>query len=252
MLDPAGPWSINYDRTQCTAARIFGPAADPIVLAIIPSISGETFDIVVSDGRPGPKFARQMNGAVDLGSGPIELTLLHSTAKEKGSSQYRFRLTNEQMAQAAGANALLVQVSRNNAFHFPPANMKALLDGLGKCTAELQAYWNYEIPFRTYPQGQRAATAAKGDIRPLFTNQDFPDEAMWANAEGKAQYSLLIDDNGAVAGCYLLRASGAASLDAMGCQVIMSRATFTPAIDTTGRPMRTVVTTPPVNFRIEK
>jgi protein TonB len=57
---------------------------------------------------------------------------------------------------------------------------------------------------------------------------------------------LLVDEAGKVAGCDVLSPSGIPALDIMGCQVIRNRARFTPALDATGKPVRSTVVTPPI------
>jgi periplasmic protein TonB len=57
---------------------------------------------------------------------------------------------------------------------------------------------------------------------------------------------LLINEAGKVAGCDVLTPSGIPALDIMGCQVIRSRAKFTPAVDANGKPVRSTVVTPPI------
>lgn len=68
--------------------------------------------------------------------------------------------------------------------------------------------------------------------------------------EGDAQFLLLIDENGKVAGCHVLIASGVPALDAMGCSVIRNRARFKPAVDSAGKPTRSTVVTPKVSWRL--
>jgi len=53
-----------------------------------------------------------------------------------------------------------------------------------------------------------------------------------------------------VAGCHLLLASGVPVLDAMGCVVIQERARFQPALDSSGKPVRSTFITPKIRWRI--
>jgi protein TonB len=80
-------------------------------------------------------------------------------------------------------------------------------------------------------------------VRTVFTANDYPSEALNRGQEGDAQFLLLIDENGKVAGCHVLIASGVPALDAMGCSVIRKRARFKPAVDSAGKPTRSTVVT---------
>lgn len=59
-----------------------------------------------------------------------------------------------------------------------------------------------------------------------------------------------MDEKGAVAGCDVLTPSGVPALDAMGCEVIKEKAKFSPAMDSHGKGVRSVVTTPAVTWRV--
>src|SRR3954471_8650405 len=123
--------------------------------------------------------------------------------------------------------------------------MPALLKGLQECTVDLQQYWN--------GSGEKVdivATPPKGDLRALFSADDYPADAVYRNQGGSSQFLLLIDEKGLVAGCHVQKPSGIPVLDAMGCQVLRRRAKFTPARDRNGKPVRSTVTTPPVVWRM--
>jgi TonB family protein len=124
---------------------------------------------------------------------------------------------------------------------FSLAAVPDLLKTLQDCTADLQHYWNM-----IDPEQKKIAAPAVGDVRKVFTSDDYPSEALKENQEGKAQFLLFVDEQGKIPACYVLQPSGIPALDGMGCQVIRQRAKFKPAIDTAGKPIRSIVITPPV------
>jgi TonB family protein len=128
---------------------------------------------------------------------------------------------------------------------FELAAIPALLDGLQKCTDDLRQYWNMggEID-------GRIAVGSKGDVRSVFSSRDYPWEALSRRQEGTAQFLLLIDEVGKVAGCHVLLASGVPALDAMGCVAIQERAKFTPARDDALKAVRSSYVTPPIVWRM--
>ena len=129
---------------------------------------------------------------------------------------------------------------------FTLESMAQLLDGLAKCNADLQDYWNLGGE-----KNGRIAVPPKGDVRQVFTSEDYPAEALNQLQEGSSQFLLLVDEHGKVADCHVEKASGIPIFDVMGCQVIVQRMTFAPALDGKGRPARSTYLTPPVNWRIE-
>lgn len=67
----------------------------------------------------------------------------------------------------------------------------------------------------------------------LFTNADYPAQAMREEREGRTSYRLTIGANGTPTACDITVSSGHADLDAETCSVLMGRARF-PMIDPNG------------------
>ena len=92
---------------------------------------------------------------------------------------------------------------------------------------------------------------ARGDVRMLFSDSDYPASAQAAGAQGTAQASLTIGPDGRVVGCSLVRSTGNGALDAATCNILRRRAKFTPARDSNGNATTDTVTTPPIVWRLE-
>jgi protein TonB len=101
------------------------------------------------------------------------------------------------------------------------------------------------------PRKVQSATSAKGDLRTLFSADDYPAAAQSAGAEGTAQAQLTIGPDGRVVGCNLTRSTGNSSLDSATCNIVRRRAKFTPARDSNGQATTDTVTTPPIVWRLE-
>jgi TonB family protein len=244
-LQPVKPWDLDYGDAQCTAMRAYGDNAAPVTLAIIPAPDADTYELLVLYKMPYSGFAEELDGVVDFGSGPLKASLLQYGSKDKKMTFYRFRLSAVQMTQARIASAVTLRMKDARSFSFELDSVAQLLDGLHRCTADLKKYWNYD--------GEKSgliAVPAKGDTRLLFSADDYPEIAQQAGEEGTAQYLLLVDEKGAVAGCHVVKPSGVPALDAMGCLVIQGRGKYKPALDPSGKPIRSTVTTPPITWRL--
>jgi len=101
------------------------------------------------------------------------------------------------------------------------------------------------------PRKVQSATSAKGDLRTLFSADDYPAAAQAAGAEGTAQATLTIGPTGQVVGCNLIRSTGNSALDSATCNILRRRAKFTPARDSNGQATTDSVTTPPIVWRLE-
>jgi protein TonB len=97
----------------------------------------------------------------------------------------------------------------------------------------------------------QSAQSAKGDLRTLFSADDYPASAQAAGAEGTAQAQLTIGPDGRVEGCNITRSSGNSALDSATCNIIRRRAKFIPAKDSNGQATTDTITTPPITWRLE-
>lgn len=245
-LQPVSKWDLNYGDTDCAAIRHYGRAKDPVTFAIRPSPNGETYEILVGRRTTAPDFAQELQGTVDFGNGPIKAWVLHYGTPAKKLDIYQFRITAAEMAQARTAGSVTLRIKDAPDFAFALDSVPQLLTGLDACTIDLKRYWNMDGE-----KDGRIATLARGDVRSVFKPDDYPTEAQMRGQEGTAQFLLLVDEKGKVAGCSVIRASGVPALDAMGCVVILQRVKLTPALDRAGKPVRSTVVTPPVAWRLE-
>jgi protein TonB len=91
---------------------------------------------------------------------------------------------------------------------------------------------------------------ARGDVRMLFSDSDYPASAQAAGAQGTAQAQLTIGPDGRVVGCNLVRSTGNGALDTATCNILRRRAKFTPAHDSSGAATTDTYTTPPITWRL--
>lgn len=101
------------------------------------------------------------------------------------------------------------------------------------------------------PRKTVSATSAKGDLRTLFSGDDYPAAAQSAGAEGTVRASLTIGTDGRVTGCNVIQSSGNGSLDSATCNILRRRAKFVPARDSNGNATSDTITTPPIVWRLE-
>ena len=98
------------------------------------------------------------------------------------------------------------------------------------------------------PRKAVSASPARGDVRTVFSNDDYPASAIAANAEGTAQAQLTIGPDGRVTGCNLIRSTGNNALDSTTCNILRRRVKFSPAKDTNGNATSDTYTTPPIRW----
>lgn len=74
----------------------------------------------------------------------------------------------------------------------------------------------------------------------LFSTDDYPESAIRNEEQGSTGFSLNVGPNGRVTNCEVTSSSGSATLDRTTCRLLTSRARFTPATGTDGRPIADV------------
>jgi protein TonB len=98
------------------------------------------------------------------------------------------------------------------------------------------------------PRKTQSATSAKGDLRTLFSTDDYPPSALAAGAGGTAMAELTIGADGRVTGCNLIKSTGNSALDSATCNILRRRAKFTPARDSNGNATGDTIRTPPITW----
>ena len=101
------------------------------------------------------------------------------------------------------------------------------------------------------PRKTQSATSARGDLRTLFSPDDYPASAQAAGAQGTAQAQLTVSPDGRVTGCTLTRSTGNSALDAATCSILRRRAKFVPARDSNGNAVSDTVSTPPIRWVLQ-
>jgi TonB family protein len=77
---------------------------------------------------------------------------------------------------------------------------------------------------------------ARANLGALVTADDYPADAEENGQEGAVGFRLEVGANGRVTRCTITESSGSASLDSTTCRLMQTRARFTPARDSEGRP----------------
>jgi TonB family protein len=90
-------------------------------------------------------------------------------------------------------------------------------------------------PTPTAPPEERALTQNRVGLNTLFSNDDYPAEALRADEQGTVQVRLHIGADGIVSGCDVIASSNSASLDSTTCRILSERARFSPARDSAGK-----------------
>jgi protein TonB len=83
---------------------------------------------------------------------------------------------------------------------------------------------------------------AKANLHSYVSDDDYPAAAARNEEEGTTRFRLTVGADGRVSDCAVTGSSGSSALDAATCRIMKSRARFTPARDSDGKPTGDTVT----------
>lgn len=84
------------------------------------------------------------------------------------------------------------------------------------------------------PPAVAVKLSPRGSPGSWVTNDDYPPSAQRDGVEGVTGFSLAVGPDGRVTGCSVTASSGSSLLDDTACRLLMRRARFNPAKDTSG------------------
>jgi protein TonB len=90
---------------------------------------------------------------------------------------------------------------------------------------------------RATPAALRINARPTTPLQSLINVADYPPSALQEREQGRPGFRLTVGPDGRVTGCVVLVSSGSPALDSTTCQVMRSRARFSPALDSNGRPV---------------
>ena len=256
-IAPSSPWNIDFGRTKCRLARIFGEGENRHILFFEQYWPGRYAGMTVA----GPSYSRfstrvRIDLAFAAGREPVESKPFTGTVGEFGDgliySQINvgasFRDDVEAPADAP-KDLSLPELDKDGArqIEFVGVNQRGedvrLMTGplheafaaLDACALDLVSTWGLDA------EQQRTATRM-----PQWTNRDgirrrivadYPREALVKGEQSIMRMRVIVSPEGTVEDCAIIKATGTDRLDSPACRAMLN-ARFEPALDAAGQPMR--------------
>ena len=237
LLEPTGPWNVDYAEHQCVASRPYESKEGPLHFLVKPSPSSDVMQIALVKRGGGPSKGIQVDTRIIMGSAPaVEAKQLsYATA-----AQF-VRLINldQSGATALGKANHIVWDASGALLSLRLGDMASVMSALADCRLDLAKYWNIGPEFAA---ALKSLPKPKQPILSLFSFSDYPEKAVREEQSGTTRFILLIDERGALRDCMVVETSGIAVLDAQTCLVIKARGKFDPAIGADGKPARASLT----------
>ena len=250
-LAAASPWRLDYGAERCELARTFGNGPDAVTLYLRQSAPGHFFDLTVagsSMGKPRPAFGTKVRYG-SLEQREFKDTGWIAAASDGRSALLLGRNTFAEWDKAAedwvlASPEVLRSITRME-FDVPRADTLALQTGpmdkpmaaLAKCMADAVSRWGFDpaqmsaLTRPASPINKPANWIASGDYPPALARQ---------GQGALLDLRLVIAETGAVESCAIQNAIGDAAFAALTCEIIARRARFSPAVDASGSPVRSL------------
>ncbi|QLC22820.1 hypothetical protein HFP51_11895 [Parasphingopyxis sp. CP4] len=241
-------WQTDYGYPRCRVLRTFTDGDQTIFLMMDRSVPPDRFTMTIG-GVNIPR--RQAWSEVQIIAQPQATSIEAQSLRYRASGDLEEAIQIPFVSTSFAANwsdeqILEIRLQGNQPVRILLTDMQALFASWESCQIELLELvnWNLirtgEIPEELHaPQDSQARAATPRSNPGQWIHWgDYPPSAILDDAEGTIPFILFISDTGEVTDCAILETSGDASLDAIVCGALTARATFEPATDESGEPVR--------------
>lgn len=254
MFAPAGAWSLEYAENSCNLGRIFANGDDKIVAYFLQYAPYQNDFELRLIGKP--IEVRPDAGPIiyDFGGGFGEVEVDKAVSGHRGEEKTPMIFAgNFRLGPKAGksgnratpiyhpslyepsVDSLRIDLPGKRHFLLQLGRMSAPMQAMRKCTANLFSAWELveeEQLSRTKSAEPRSNPGSWVDP------DDYPESALNNQELGQTKFVLLVETDGKVSECRVQSQVGQAEFGEAACAALKRNASFTPALDKAGKPMR--------------
>lgn len=252
-LARVGAWEVKYDVDSCHLFGRFGVGEQGIVAKFTREQLGNQFSLTLY-GKPVRVIDAHADVSVTFGNEPkpLERSAMsgstNTTDKRPLLIIDRLRLDGfDSIAKdapmapdispetEANVKSLLVKMPLGKAIRLETGSLGAPFKALRACTSDLVKSWGFEPDVQT-----KLSEAAHPTDNPgkWFQSDDYPSSSLWSGHNGLVAFRLNVDEAGKVDGCRVLYRTNPDDFADLTCKILMKRARMKPALDASGKPVR--------------
>ena len=262
---PSSPWHLDVANEKCRLARRFGEGASEHMLfmeldkptaavdfAVAGPALGDTrwkkpvgFRFGTLDAVYEEHYSKGTLGKFDPAILTISTSLAAPGEEEEDHEEESWienvgGLSGIPAERYAGNEDLHVVQGDKTLAALRLDSLVPALTALNQCAESFVEHWGLDLAqHRTMQQGPRW-TNSKAVIRRFIS--EYPSEALRSGEQGSVRFVVIVDETGAPVECRQSDATEMEKLDSPACKGMM-RATFEPALDAEGKPMRSYYAT---------
>ena len=254
-LKPVSAWIVDYADDSCALRRTFGSAEQPVWLELRQFSPGDEFLVTVASSTF--KSRKRVPKAQFLPDGPIRQDKLTAygiygkgvegvafpdtlrPAPGRGTPQ---SLENwqagEQEARERSITGLSLEDAFDTDFVLQTGELYRPMNAMRACLDDLLASWGVDPAInRTLSRKAQPLDQSRW-ARPIQSR--FPTGLFRIGGSSTVGFRLLIDEAGKVTGCRVQRPVVDESYEKEICGIFEKQAKFSPALDASGNPVKTV------------
>lgn len=231
MWTKVGEWEVRPSNVgKCSVSRVYPGGSE----------------VAISSDRRGYAVLSLRNRAWFKRSGPYTMRLVRAgQVRDFAAPPQPHSLGLSRSAEAG--RGLLAQLAAGGAVEVADSNGALIervdlgdvgpaLAQLGPCMTEAATAANFPPPPPPPPPRAARPPSPIVPIHRLFSDGDYPAEAVKARQQGNVRFRLMVNKEGRVEHCRITGSSGSPVLDSATCRLVRARARFTPALDAKGKP----------------
>jgi len=237
-LTPTGPWVVDYSNDQCLLDRNYGSDESPLILAIrrVPMDPDVSIGVYTRGGNADPRIG---DASLGLGASRIAAKFRAYSVPGKNlrnfSAYVRGGVSLFEAAGQPGSITLRAPGEVDETFAVP--ELAHGLRALDACVADLAQSWGL-----TADQQKRIKQGAQALRQDYLQPGDYSPRELNENANARSQVRLWVDESGKPIDCVPLKSGAGSTLFGnTSCRLLLKRATFKPAIDVDGKPVKSIV-----------
>lgn len=255
-LEPSSKWNLSYDKEACRLVRIFGEGENQVAAQFIRYVPGPGFDMYVSGKSLEPQGNR-FEYRFTPGDEPGEAKNLLYGQNDEGMTTWRFStglvphaeyktldiekpedrkaaiLRENERAPAITSFEISRGVAQPVALQ--TGSLSKPLEAMSACMDDLMRSWGFD------PEVQRSLASSpepKSEPGRWIKPKDYPAGALKKKLSGSVRLRLDIDEGGEVTDCIIQQSFSDPAFRLSVCNLIKKRASFQPAIDAGGQPVK--------------
>lgn len=247
-LKQSDKWIANFDAESCQLITAFGEGDAKVLIRISQYRPGDTFSLDLYgkffnnyEARTNIRYMFGPNGAFR------EVSAKNATVNKMpmvmlGSSDFLNRdwkkdttsppITEE---QEAAVRWLDVEISRRKPLRLQVGAMARPMRVMRACLADLVRGWGVDPDEMLH---WTRGVIPRGNPANWVTSNDYPTGMLRIGGSGIVSFRLNVDELGAATGCHILQRTNPDGFADVTCKLLMKRATFDPALDKSGKPVK--------------